>query len=459
MNSYTEDYSLEGYLAKAEYDYRDRYYLTGSIRRDGSSRFHKDNRWGTFWAVGGAWRINEEPFMKKFKWLNNLKLKASYGTQGNDNIPVAIAYEDRYEVQRVDGAAAFSKTFRGNKELTWEKQSMFNIGFEAGLWNRLNVGFEFFVKNNTDMLFQSPLPPSAGNPTYIYRNEVDMRNTGFEVEINADIIKNHNFNWNVALNFTHYKNELTKLPSNKPDDLWPDGFNRAGYWWQKGSSIYNWSGYEYLGVDPNTGQPQYAHYDKVKDENGYDTNVIDYNSFKIVNSSSEATIVNLNKSAIPDITGGLSTTLQFYGFDISVQTAFQIGGWVRDSYYASLMNAGQKGANFHTDMYQRWTPANTDTDIPALNYENQNAGIDGISDFFLTKASYFSLRNVTIGYTLPKTLTNKIGINKLRVYASGDNIWLKSKRKGLDPRQSFSGATGYVYSALSAYSLGVNVSF
>ena len=459
LNSYTEDYSLEGYLAKAEYDYRDRYYLTGSIRRDGSSRFHKDNRWGTFWAVGGAWRINEEPFMKKFKWLNNLKLKASYGTQGNDNIPVAIAYEDRYEVQRVDGAAAFSKTFRGNKELTWEKQSMFNIGFEAGLWNRLNVGFEFFVKNNTDMLFQSPLPPSAGNPTYIYRNEVDMRNTGFEVEINADIIKNHNFNWNVALNFTHYKNELTKLPSNKPDDLWPDGFNRGNYWWKKGSSIYNWAGYEYLGVDPETGKPQYAHYDKVKDENGYDTNVIDYNSFKIVNSSSEATIVNLNKSAIPDITGGLSTTLQFYGFDISVQTAFQIGGWVRDSYYASLMNAGQKGANFHTDMYQRWTPANTDTDIPALNYENQNAGIDGISDFFLTKASYFSLRNVTIGYTLPKTLTNKIGINKLRVYASGDNIWLKSKRKGLDPRQSFSGATGYVYSALSAYSLGVNVSF
>jgi len=459
LNSYTDEYSLEGYLAKAEYDFKDRYYMTASIRRDGSSRFHKDNRWGTFWAVGGAWRINEEPFMKGLKWINNLKLKASYGTQGNDDIPVTIAYTDQYIVERVDGTAAFSKAFRGNKDLTWEKQSMFNVGLEASLWNRLTFGVEFFVKNNKDMLFQSPLPPSAGNPTYIYRNEVDMRNTGIEFELGYDIIKNSTVHWNVALNLSHYKNELTRLPSSKPDELWPDGFQRGGYWWKKGGSVYNFAGYEYLGVDPATGKPQYAHYDKVKDANGFDTNQIDYSTRTIVNTSAEATVVDLDKSAIPDITGGLSTTVEFFGFDISIQTAFQLGGYVQDSYYSALMNSGSKGTNFHKDMFERWTPAHTDTNIPALCYENQNAGIDGTSDFFLTKANYFSLRNVTIGYTFPKAWTKKVGINKARIYATGDNIWLKSKRQGLDPRQSFSGGTGYVYSALSSYSLGVNVSF
>ncbi|AGB27475.1 TonB-linked outer membrane protein, SusC/RagA family [Prevotella dentalis DSM 3688] len=457
LNSYMNEYALEGYLLKGEYSYVDRYYLTASIRRDGSSRFGKDVRWGTFWALGGAWRISEEPWFAGLKkQVSNLKLKASYGTQGNDKIldenenDITHAYHDQYSVDRVNGYPAFSKTLRGNKSLTWEKQAMFNAGFELGLYSRVNVNFDFFVKNNNDMLFRSPLAASEGTPSFVWRNEVNMRNVGFEVDANADIIKNSTVVWNVNLNFTHYKNKLTKLPDSKAGEEFKDGFERGYYWWKKGSSIYNWSGYEYLGVDPKTGKPQYNKY--TPDGKGGKT-------VSVVNNSSEATVVNLNKSAIPDLTGGLGTTVQAYGFDLSVQTAFQLGGWVRDNFYSMLMNTGIDGTNFHKDMFNRWTPTHTDTNIPALNYGVQNARIDGISDFFLIKGSYLSLRNVTLGYTIPKDITGRWGISQLRVYFAGDNMGFISKRKGFDPRQSFSGDNGYHYSPISTYSFGLNLTF
>ena len=451
LNSYTSEYALEGYFAKGEYNYLDRYYFTSSIRRDGSSRFHKDNRWGTFWSVGAAWRMNEEPWLKDVKWLSGLKVKASYGTQGNDHIGYyAHNYTDLYEVQRVDGDAALSKENRGNPNLTWEKSHNFNVGIEAIFWNRLNVNVDFFIKKTTDLLYASPLAPSEGTPAYIYRNEMDMKNTGIEIEINGDIIRNKNIRWNASLNLTHYKNQLTRLPVSKPAELYPDGYQDGNYWRKLGGSLYDWYMYEYAGVDPTNGLPQYNKY--VTDAEGNE-------SIVKVNKISEATQRQTGKSAIPDLTGGFSTSLEAYGFDLSIQTAFQIGGYVFDSFYNTLMTSGGQGSNFHKDMFNRWTPANTDTNIPRLYYMGSNEGISGNSDFYLTKASYFSLRNITLGYTIPKKITRKWGIDALRFYVVGDNICLLSKRRGLDPRQYIDGSTSSVYSALSSYSLGVKISF
>ena len=470
LDSYTTEYALEGYFAKGEYNYADKYYLTASIRRDGSSRFHPDNRWGTFWAVGGSWRLKEEAFLKDVKWLNNLKVKASYGTQGNDHLldadgyDIIHVYSDLYEVNRVDGSAAFSKWLRGNPDVTWEKSRNFNAGFEATIWNRLNIGFDFFIKETRDMLYQSPLAASEGNPSYIWKNEMNMKNTGFELEISGDIIKTKDIVWNASLNLTHYKNELTKLPDSKPASEFPNGYQAGRYWRKLGGSLYDWYRYEYVGVDPENGKPQYNHYTYKTDDNG---NVMrDGNgdeiveSIEIVNTTSEATLRQTGKTAIPDVTGGFSTTVTAYGFDLSIATAFQLGGWVWDYQYALLMNAGDNGENFHKDMFERWTPAHVNTNIPALSFGSQNAGIDSSSDFFLTKGSYFSLRNVTLGYTFPKKWITPAGISNVRIYLTGDNIWLKSKRKGFDPRYSFNGYNQYAsYSAISSYSIGLNVSF
>ena len=163
----------------------------------------------------------------------------------------------------------------------------------------------------------------------------------------------------------------------------------------------------------------------------------------------------------PNFVGGLATTFEAYGFDLTIQTAFQLGGYVYDSSYSSLMNQGDAGTNFHKDMFNRWTPTHTDTNIPALGYQvtDQNIANGNYVDFFLTKASYFSLRNLTLGYTIPKNIMQKAGIEKLRVYLTGDNIWLLSKRKGLDPRLYFTGETNFAYSALSTYSIGLNLTF
>ena len=464
LTSYTSEYALEGYFAKGEYNYLDRYYFTSSIRRDGSSRFHKDNRWGTFWAIGAAWRLNEEPWLKDVKWLSGLKLKASYGTQGNDYIGYYHNYTDLYRVDRVDGDAALVKVNRGNPDLTWEKSRNFNVGFEASFWNRLNVNFDFFIKKTADLLYASPLAPSEGKPTYIYRNEMDMKNTGIEVEISGDIIKTKNVRWNASVNLTHYKNQLTRLPESKPADLYPNGYASGDYWRRLGGSLYDWYLYEYAGVDPTNGLPQYNKYYYKKDAVTQEV-LRDANGDEIVervervNTISEATLRQTGKSAIPDLVGGFSTTVEAYGFDLSVQTAFQLGGYVFDSFYSTLTGSGGMGANFHKDMFNRWTPSHTDTDIPRLFYMGTNEGISGNSDYYLTKASYFSLRNITLGYTIPKKVTNKWGINALRVYLVGDNICLLSKRRGLDPRQQIDGSTSSIYSALSSYSLGVNLSF
>ena len=374
-------------------------------------------------------------------------------------------YTDLYGVDRVDGAAAFTKVNRGNKDLTWEKSKNFNVGFEAGLWGRLNVNFDFFIKSTTDMLYASPIPRSEGSPNYIYRNEMDMKNTGIEIEINGDIIKTKKVRWNAALNLTHYKNELTKLPASKPADLYPNGYAAGDYWRRLGGSLYDWYMYEYAGVDPTNGLPQYNKYNYAKDEvtgevlrdaNGDEI----VESVEKVNTITEATLRRIGKSALPDLTGGFSTSVEAFGFDLSIQTAFSLGGYLFDSFYNSLMTAGgSSGGNFHKDMFNRWTPTHTDTNIPRLFMDGQNEGISGNSDFYLTNASYFSLRNITLGYTIPKSITSKWGLEKLRVSLIADNVWNSTKRKGLAPSQSYDGSTGYIYSPLSTYSIGLNVTF
>ena len=454
LTSYSAEYALEGYFSKLDYDFADKYYLTASYRRDGSSRFHKDNRWGSFWAVGASWRAKEEAFLKDVEWLDNLKVKASYGTQGNDNVGEYHNYSDLYVVERVDGDAAFTKYLRGNKELTWEKSNNFNAGFELGLWNWLDLNVDFFIKETKDMLYYSPLPSSEGSPSGIYRNEMDMKNTGVEFELNANIFDNDNFKWNVSLNGTHYKNELTKLPVSKPADKYPDGYQAGSYWRKIGGSLYDFYAYEYAGVDPENGKPQYKKY--LTDENGNETGEIE-----LVNDVTKATRRQTGKSSIPDFVGGFSTSFEAYGFDLSIQTAFQLGGYVYDSNYSGLMNEGDAGQNFHKDMLNRWTPENKNTNIPAVSYQIQSQSITqgNTVDFFLTDASYFSLRNVTLGYSLPASMVKKAGIEKLRVYLTGDNIWLKSKREGLDPRMYFTGETKMGYSAVRTYSVGLNLTF
>lgn len=436
LTSSKTSYFLQGIFGRGEYSYGNRYFLSASYRRDASSRFAPDKRWGGFWSLGLSWNAKQEKFLLPVEAVNYLKFKASYGTQGNDNIGMTKVYEDLYRIDRVNGEASIVKVFRAAPDVTWEKSNNFNAGIESRFFDRLSVNADFFIKETKDMIYYRALAPSQGDPASQLVNDMDMKNIGVEFEVSADLLKRRNFSWNLTLNGTSYKNKITKLPSNEP----AEGYASGNYWRRKGGSLYDFYMYEWRGVDSETGEPLYTG----KEE-------------ELVHEAANAKMVRTGKSSIPDIYGGISTSWTFFGVDLSAQFAYQIGGWTLDSNYQSLMSAGSAGTNWHKDIFRRWTPQNTDTDVPRVQNRYQEAS--QTSTRFLTKASYISLKNVTVGYTFPKTLTQKARISNLRVYVIGDNLWYMSKRRGLDVRQSFSGAAGFTYSALRTVSAGLSFTF
>ena len=393
--------------------------------------------------IGASWRISEENFMKEIDFVNNIKLKASYGTQGNDNLGNSTPYLDQYEVVPQDGAIGINYTWRGNKDLTWEKSNNFNVGVEFGLWDRITGNIEYFIKETKDLLYYQAMPPSAGLPGTKAVNDMSMRNNGFEVELGVKIINTNNFKWNIDANITKYKNTVTKLAKGKD----PNGYYTGSWWRKEGGSLYDWYTYKYAGVDPANGDALY--YVDEEDENG---NIV----MGTTNDPNKATRYQIGKSAIPTFYGGLSTTVEAYGVDLSIATAFQGGGYLMDTGYSALMAGGTAGTNWSPDIFKRWTPSNPNTDVPRVQQGYLHANQS--SDRFLTKNDYFSLKNITLGYTLPKAWTNRLAIQSLRVYASGDNLWLSSKRTGLDPRQAIDGSLkDAAYSAIRTISFGISM--
>jgi hypothetical protein len=310
------------------------------------------------------------------------------------------------------------------------------------------------------MLFARPLAPSVGTPSSINDNGMEMQNNGVELTVNGVLVQKQNFKWNVALNLTHYENTINELEPGKE----PSGYQNGSYWRKVGGSIYDWYMIKYAGVDPQTGDALY-YKDKtsvkpVLDAQGNAIPGQFQNVTEIVTTTdaASATKYELGKSSLPDVFGGLSTNFEFYGFDLSVATAFSLGGYCYDGTYAGLMNSSA-GSNYHIDMFKRWQKPGDITDVPRLENGNMNMTAGTTNDRFLTDASYFSLKNVQVGYTLPKKWLKKyVGIESLRIYAVGDNLFLGSKRYGLDPRQSLSGATSSdSYSAMRTFSFGVSL--
>ena len=446
--SYTGDYNVEGYFGRALYNYNERYFGSVSYRRDASSRFHPDHRWGNFYSFGGAWIISKEAWFNA-PWVDELKFKASYGEQGNDNIG-AYRYTHTYALQNANDQIALMPNSYGQEDITWEKNANFNTGFEFSFWRgRLSGSAEFFYRKTSDMLFYFPIAPSFGYQGH-YDNIGDMRNMGFEMELFGDIIRTRDLTWSANVNLTAYQNKITRLPAERRtlvvDGV--EGYSSDNYFYGEGESMYNFYMKRYAGVDPATGEALY--WKDVTDANGVVTGqekTADY---------SKATF-HLCGTALPDVYGGFGTSLSWKGFEVSVNFSYQIGGQVYDSTYASEM-AGTRGAAFHTDLLNSWTPENTNTNVPRLQYNDSYTA--ATSDRFLTDASYLCLQNFNVAYNLPKKWLTSLGINNIRLYVTGDNLWTWSKRQGLDPRQSIAGSiTSAYYAPMRTVSGGLSITF
>lgn len=453
-NSYTSEYNVEGYFGNLQYDYDEKYFASASYRRDASSRFAKENRWGNFWSFGAGWLINREDFFHA-DWVDMLKLKFSVGQQGNDNIG-NWAYVDLYQLTAASETQMSASFYRiGNPDITWETTTNYNVGLEFNLFNnRLNGSIDYYNKKTSDLLFWLSVPESAGSRGY-YGNMGDIRNSGVEFSIQATPIRTRNIEWSLNFNISHNKTKILSLPESKTTTL--GGFLEDSMWYKVGGPLYNYCLAEYAGVN----------------EYGEALYWVDANLGEGVTSQPGTersyTTTNVNNatryeqgSTLPDAFGGFGTTFTAYGFDLSVTFDYQIGGKVYDSNYQSLMSniadSGDAGAAIHVDMLKAWTPDNTSSNIPRAQYGDSYTA--ATSNRWLTSAKYLNFQAFTVGYTLPKRLTERFGIDKLRLYASGENLCFWSARKGLDPRYSYSSTTTVsVYSPTRTVMGGLQLTF
>ncbi|WP_304246904.1 TonB-dependent receptor [Parabacteroides gordonii] len=459
VSSSTDTYSTLGILARVQYDYDGKYFASASYRRDASSRFHPDHRWGNFGSVGAAWLINKEEFFKDLDatWIDLLKIKASYGVQGNDNLlltdgitPNYYAYLDQYTVSNSAGDFATSFTYKGNKDITWETSYSFNAGLEFTLFKeRLSGSFEYFSRKTVDLLYNQPVPISLGYST-IPMNVGSMRNAGVELDLNADIIRTKDLTWSFNLNMTHYKNKILDLAETAKNN---GGIKSSVTIRNVGGSLYNAYLVKDAGVDPETGKALYY----VDPDNGDMTTTDDFSAAKQSDLG----------STLPKIYGGFGTSVQYRGFDVSVGLSYQLGGKVYDYSYQQLMHSGEAntaGTNWHKDILNAWSETNKGSNIPRISSADKRN--QDLSSRFLQSSNYLSLNSVMVGYTFPKKWTTKFMVNNLRIFFSGDNVALIASRKGLDARQNLGvayfgndDAVGAKYSALRSLSGGISVTF
>ena len=446
MDSYTTDYNVEGWFGRAQYNYDNKYFGSVSYRRDASSRFHPDHRWGNFWSFGGAWIISKEKWFNA-PWVDELKFKASYGEQGNDNIGNYL-YTDTYSIVPAGtGAGVSVASTKGNKEITWEKNGNFNTGFEFSFFRgRLSGSIEYFYRRTSDMLAFFALPASSGWSGY-YDNIGNMQNMGVEVELDGTPIRTKDFEWGLNVNFTAYKNKITSIADENKTTVveGSEGYQSGSYYYGEGLPLYTFYMPKYAGVNEK-GQSLFY---KTDDEG------------KITTTTTPGDATNyLCGTALPWAYGGFGTRFSYKGFDLSVDFNYQLGGQIYDSDYAGMMGitGTGRGNAIHADLLNSWTPENPNSNIPRLIIDDPSATTT--SDRFLIGASYLSLQNLNFGYTFPTKLTSKIGVGKLRLYLTATNLWLWSKRQGLDPRQSITGgaSTAY-YSAMRTISGGITVTF
>ena len=456
-SGYESGYNVEGYFGNAQYNYDNKYFGSFSYRRDASSRFAKENRWGSFWSVGAAWLINKEAWFNA-PWVDELKLKASIGQQGNDNIR-PWAYTDVYTLSQVSDtemSASFARL--GNKNITWETTTNFNIGTEFSFFKgRLSGSFDFYTKKTTDLLFWLNVPESQGTRGY-YNNIGDIRNTGVELTLTGHIFRTKDFDWSITANLAHNKTKILKLDSSKKNQY--GGFYEKSamdytlYWYKEGGPLYNGYLHKYAGVNEKGEALYWVDEDVAENEiTGHPGKKLSYTT----TNASKASMYETG-SLLPKVSGGLSTTVSYKGFDASLSFDFQIGGKVYDMKYAGLMSPmtenSSGGAAIHKDYLKSWSTNNTSSNLPRWQFGDDNGQV---SDRFLTNAGYFNFQSFTLGYTLPKNLVPYF--SKIRVYCSGENLGFISARKGLDPRFSYDGVTGTSYSPTRNISGGIQLTF
>lgn len=461
LASNSDSYMNEGFIGRVNYDYSEKYYISGSFRRDASSVFAPGHRWGSFGSIGAAWQMTKEDFMKGISWLSNLKVRASYGVQGNDGLgwhAYATKYAPSYNPETKEFSIKMSAM--GNENLTWETSKQWTLGADFSLFDyRLSGSLEFYNRLTSDMLYSKDLPLSSGISVATYPvNLGEMVNRGVEFSINGTIIRSKDLQWDVFANVSHNYNEIT--------DLGGEVVKGSSSILYEGGSRYQAYMVKYAGTNKETGQALYYMDITKKDKEGKDV----VTGITTTTELTKATKYDVG-TTLPDLYGGFGTSLNYKGVDFNIQFAYQLGGKIYDGQYQALMHNGRnKGNAMHKDLLNAWSPENRGSDIPRLSTaaaDDPGSGSQTPIDRFLTSSDYLSLTNVSVGYNFSKELAQSLGMSSLRAYVAGENLFLLTARKGLDPRYNFgigsmtagSGMASNNYASLRTITAGVSLTF
>lgn len=480
-NSYVDKSSLESYFGQVNYDYKDTYFLSGTVRRDGSSKF-VNNKWGTFGSVGASWIISNESFMDNQKLFSFLKVKTSYGITGEQGVQDAngnLSYypgKDTYSINNLNDQPSLGDYYKGNPDLTWEKSNQFQAGVEFGLGKYLDVAVDYYSKNTKDLIFDRRVGPSLGY-ALLQVNDGQLLNRGLEFDVTAHILKGDDYSVDFSVNGELPKNELLKMPIDPATGEQKILDISGSYGRAAGKSLYDFYVREWAGVDVQTGAPQWNAY--YYDANGSGTQdagedfIKSLHDYSVLNPSNVSGIVEtktnnyadaatkfIGKSAIPTVRGAFTLSTKYKAFSLSTQFLYSLGGYSYDGAYAQLMHSDLIGSNnWSEDIKNRWQQPGDITNVPRLS-NNEDISGNGVSSRFITKADYLSLNNVRIGFSMPEDFLKSLSMYALDVYVSGDNLLLFSQRDGFNPSSSLSGASStYSYSPMSTISLGLKAKF
>ena len=464
--------SLEGYFTQANYNYLNKYYLQGTLRKDGSSRFYK-NKWGTFWSAGAGWIVSEENFLSSSNVINYLKLKASYGVLG-DQGNAAYAGQLGFNIENLLGQPSLAPRAVVDPNITWESSEQMQVGVEIELFKgAIQADLDYYVKTTNNLYVNKRLPPSTGDAV-ILTNDGSLENRGFEFNVTGNIVRNRDFNLSLTLNGEMFNNQITQMPIENSTGL-PKVVNVSGLFGQsQGRSIYDYYIREWAGVDPANGNPMWIENWSDENSNGqYDSgegipDMLVYTAEnpdavieeRITNTYSNATRKYSDKSVIPTVRGAFRLNSSYKGFSLSTQFGYSLGGYGYDSQYANLMTNGKVGgSSYHNDMKDRWMQPGDINDVPRL-YSNENVQVVSSSTRFLQSTDYLALNNARLGYQVPSQFLAKTGFSSVNFWVSGDNLFLLSSRQGYNPTTSLTGQSGrYTYNPISNYTLGVRVKF
>ena len=432
--------ALMSYVASVNYSYDDKYYASFSFRRDGSSRLSPDTRWGNFWSLSASWRLSQERFMQPLKSvLSDLKLRASYGVNGN--LPSSYyGYQSTYTTGAFySGKPSPWESTLGNEELTWEKNYALNLGLDIGFFSRVNVSLDWYTRTTKDLLMSKQLNSISGFSSLL-TNVGQMRNTGVELEVRSNNIKTKDFSWTTAFNLSHNKNKILKLA----DLPWfVDGryVRKEGYPF---NTIYL---REYAGVDPETGSALY--YDNQQDENG------NYTKNKVTDPG-QASPIPL-KDITPTISGGFMNTFNYKFIDLSFNLSYSFGGYSYDNASYILQDDGYSViSNKSTEQRRRWQKPGDITDVPRFVYGNKKGG-NYNSSRAIHSTDHIRLKSLILGLNAPKAWLQKLGIGNARIYFSGTNLLTWAAYDQYDPEMS--GVVGFYTPPLKTYAFGLELKF